>query len=684
MSSAGSAPSTAEIDVYFEGSPVNSQFPSTATATQATNTPSQSLFSPPPPQAPTTVHPDVSHVEEAEIRNWAPGQVAHWLYIGGYDNSTIEKFLINDITGDVLLKLQIDDLKELDILSFGKRHQLMGSIDHLRETMLKPSQGRQEQPDSDYELSTSPSSRGRRSCKASVSPTGEVLSRPAFGPDGNQITDDEFVSIVGIEQLLPKPHKCSKGENCSKYQRRQRQLEKIKTENPGALTLPGGAILTGNPGNPETAKNMLRPHSDAQPSVVASSDIFGPAQETPQLCEEALSEVEKADPQERMRNFLKYQHVGSPVQEPEPLEEQYSPIPEQRSRSATAPAEPSQFLNPPTFQLPHMAANLRNLPKLTIPTDAESDGLATVTAQRTITPSRANIYGSPTAIQPYGPFSTAQNGMSTDHYRHNTPFSEMDAPITAIPNGPVARETSQSVPPDMCYGDLMARRAQEPVMRSASTRPQMSNPLRRVNEGRPLTPIEHPADLESIPHLPSRSVKSSSNSSLSSDPSVACSGYMNKRETGRFLRQHKWNKNHFTLRGTDLSMHKDEATAHRDSLALDKINVQNLAVAIQPPEHNSKLAAAIKRSVSRNSNKSNNDQPSFGFSLVPTSKGNKKKAMLTTIAANNNHNESNKSHHFSVNSGETRTDWVRNLMLARAVQEGRDGGSEMQVNGNFI
>ena len=58
--------------------------------------------------------------------------------------------------------------------------------------------------------------------------------------------------------------------------------------------------------------------------------------------------------------------------------------------------------------------------------------------------------------------------------------------------------------------------------------------------------------------------------------------------------------------------------------------------------------------------------------------------MLTTIAANNNHNENNKSHHFSVNSGETRTDWVRNLMLARAVQEGRDGGSEMQVNGNFI
>lgn len=513
-----------------------------------------------------------------------------------------------------------------------------------------------------------------------MSPTREVTSRPAFGPDGHQITADEFVSIVGIEQLLPKPHKCSKGENCAKYQRRQRQLEKIKAENPGAMTLPGGAILTGNPGNPETAKNMLRPQSDAQPSVVASSDVFGPAQDTPRLNEEALSEVEKADPQERMRNFLKYQHVGSPTQEPEPLQEQHQPhppTPERRARSATTTAEPPQFLNPPAFQLPHMAANLRNLPKLTIPADVYSEGLTTATAQRTITPSRAHMYGSPTAIQEYGPFTTAQNGMPTDYYRHDTPFTEADVPITAIPNGPVARETSQSVPPDMRYGDLMARRAQEPVMRSASTRPQMGTPLRRVHEGRLLTPIEHPADLETVPRLPSHSSKSS-NSSLSSDPNVACSGYMNKRDTGRFLRQYKWNKNHFTLRGTDLSMHKDEATAHRESQALDKINVRKLAVAIQPPEHNSKLAAALKRSVSRNSNKPNNDQAAFGFSLVPTSKGTKKKALFA------NNNENSKSHHFSVESGEVRTDWVRNLMLARAVQEGRDGGSEMQVNGNFI
>lgn len=718
LSSAGSAPTT-EVDLYFERSPVNSQFPSTSTASQFpsstasgfpssmasgfpsstaskfplttasgmpsstisqfpstatgsqfTETPSRLTFSQYGPK-PSTMHPDVSHVEEEEIRNWTPSQVAYWLYIAGYDDSTIEKFIINDITGTVLLSLQIDDLKELDIMSFGKRRQLINSIDHLRNTMRKTTHQQQEGSDHDY--SSSPRSSKGRSYRASVSPAGEILS-PARYEDGDKVTPGELVSIVGIEQLLPKPHSCSKGEDCPKYQRRQRQIEKIMAENPGAVVLPGGMMLTGNPGNPETAQNMLRPQSDAQPSVVASSDVFGPAQEAPQLSEEALSEVEKDDPRERMRKFLHFQHVSSPDKpSPEPLEEpeQQQPLPpmqDQTALSSMPPVEPASSLSPPNFRIPHVAANLRNLPKLTIPADSDSDELttATATALRTITPGMVNVYGSPTATQEYGPFST---------YRQGTPFSEMDVPVTAIPNGPVARETSQSVPPDMRYGDLLLQASQDPVMRSASTRPKMAPPLRRVHEGRPLTPIEAPSDLDHTPRLQSQAATSSANPVLASDPDVTRSGWMKKRKTTRILR-HEWQDAHFTLRGTNLAMHKEEANAHRNSRALDNIDVDDYAVACSSLATSSKLTAAFKKSILRSGNQPGSDQAAFAFSLVPTPKEAEKKTLF--------HNNLPKSHHFAVKNREDRIDWMRELMLAKALKKGRDGGSEMQVNGNFI
>ncbi|KAF7587851.1 hypothetical protein BBP40_006648 [Aspergillus hancockii] len=610
-------------------------------------------FSPCTPKAFPTVHPDVSQVEESEIRGWMPNQVAHWMHIAGYEDYVIEKFLMNDITGSVLITLQIEDLKELGIQSFGKRHQLMSSIDHLRKTMRKT-------PDPEVQALAR-----RISYAMSVSPTGEVLSREAIDPDGGRVVvQGESVSIVGIEQVLPKPHNCSKGEKCPKYRRRQRQLEKLAAEFPDAVLLPGGSVLTGNPGNPDTAKNLLRPKSDAEPSIVASSDIFGPAQETPRLCEEALNGVQKLDPQESIRQFLSYQHVDEdcPEQVTEP------------ALAATRPAEPVPALSPPTTHTNHMAANLRSLPKLQIPTDYDSDELTTaVTTQRTITPSAANrMYGSPTAIQQYGPFSSLRH---TDHYRQGTPFSEMDAPITAIPNDPIGRETSQSVPPDMRYGTLMQLRHQEQAARSGYLRPQPSPPLRRIHQGRPLTPIEDPADLKKRSPRIGFSTNSSSNSSLASDPEVIKSGYMKKRKQARFLR-HEWQDAHFTLRGTNLDMHKDELAAIRNSKALDTIDVDDYAVACSSLASSSKLTAAFKRSILRNGNNISKDDAAFAFSLIPSTKENEKKAFFG--------NSNVKSHHFAVKTRDERIDWMRELMLSKALKKGREGGAEMQVNGNFI
>ncbi|KAB8228761.1 uncharacterized protein BDW43DRAFT_290412 [Aspergillus alliaceus] len=610
-------------------------------------------YSPHTSKAFVTVHPDVSQVEESEIRGWMPNQVAHWMYIAGYDDNVIDKFIINDITGSVLLSLQIDDLKELGIKSFGKRHQLMTSIDHLRQTMRRS-------PDLEIPVDH------RRSYAMSVSPTGEVLSRDVISADGSrQVVAGESVSIVGIEQVLPKPHNCSKGENCPKYRRRQRQLEKIAAEFPDAVLLPGSSVLTGNPGNPETAQNLLRPKSDAEPSVVASSDIFGPAQGTPKLCQEALDELQRVDPQESIRHFLNYQHVDSC----DDLEPELELAPAVTQLVKTVPEQ-----TPPTSHTNNMAANLRNLPKLKIPTDYDSDELTTaVTTNRTITPSVATqAYGSPTVIQQYGPFSSMR---PTDTYRQGTPFSEMDAPITAIPDDPVGRDVSQSVPPDMRYGNRMQIRRQENGPRGAFLRPQPSPPLRRAYLGRPLTPIEDPEDLKKRSPRIGFHNHSSSNTSLASDPDVTRSGYMKKRKQTRFLR-HEWQDAHFTLRGTNLAMHKDELAAIRNSKALDMIDVDDYAVACSSLATSSKLTAAFKRSVLRSGNHASKDDTAFAFSLIPSTKENEKKALFG--------NSNVKSHHFAVKTRDERIDWMRELMLAKALRKGKEGGAAMQINGNFI
>ncbi|KAJ5090908.1 hypothetical protein N7532_009592, partial [Penicillium argentinense] len=665
-------PSTAEIDLYFERSPLQSEF------SRSIDTPRRFPFSPKTPKALTTVHPDVSHVSEEEIRAWKPNQVAHWLHIAGYNDAVIEKFLINDITGTVLLSIQSDDLKELSIHSFGMRHQIMASIDHLKNTMAtvppvpptpesfmtqsiqqKSSIGRSSPEHSFPKEHSLPEERHtprRHSYAMSVSPNGEILSNHVFG---NQITPGESVSIVGIEQRLPKPHNCSRGEKCSKFRKYQRHLEQIFAEHPNAV-LHDGMIIIGSPGNPETARDLLRPKSNSEPSVVASSDIFGPAP-GPMLSEKALNGVEKLDPQETIRNFLNYQHVDAQPMAPPLLDTSNLPPPE----------EPFAGLTPPNAQPSGMATNLRNLPKLTIPVSPNTEEMTTaVTSNRSMTPTHVSqAYGSPTAVQQYGPFTQARN---IDVYRQGTPFTEVDVPVTAIPNGPIARDASQSVPPDMQYGTLFPP-YRDPLMRSASTRPQQnSQPLRRVREDKPLTPIETPEDLIRSPRQRPHG-HSSSQSSLSSDPNVTHSGYL-KHKKNRLFR-HEWKDAHVTLRDTKVTLHESEQDAHRISRALDVIDVDDYAVACSSLATSSKVTAAIKRNILRKQNRMPNgsEGAAFQFSFIPAHKEGDRKALFGKNAL--------PRHDFVDDTAEGRGEWVRKLLLAKAEKRARDNGEQMLING---
>jgi len=142
-------------------------------------------------------------------------------------------------------------------------------------------------------------------------------------------------------------------------------------------------------------------------------------------------------------------------------------------------------------------------------------------------------------------------------------------------------------------------------------------------------------------------------------------GWMKKRKT-KMLR-HEWHEHHFRLTGTKLAMHKDEKAINE----LEHIDVDDFAVACSSVASNTKLAAAFK-SMKLSGKKKDGDETAFSFQLIPAT--DKKGAK---------HVANSKTHHFAVKTRDQRIDWMRELMLAKALRQ-KEEGYEINVNGNMI
>lgn len=683
----------------------------------------------------TSLNQAVSELDESEVANWTPLDVVRWMQKAGFEDSIVEKFFINDISGSILLELQFEDLKELDIHSFGKRHRLMSSIQQLRNSAMMSSSGSQVSQSNPSTRGPTPVAQPARA----IPSTGDCNSIPTTDEektdstkerqrrrrhrhhhhheDVEEIGPGDSISIVAIEQILPKLHSCSKGEDCRKRQKQKRKLARLAQGLP-IESLSGSTILTGDPGNPATAPNLLSgPKSDATPSIVASSDVLGPDQ-APQirLCEEKLNEVQPRDPQENVRQFLNFQHLSKlqPVDHPPTPPKELLPSPETDSPSSTKTSA-------------SLAENLRHLPKLRIPSRDDrldsSNFSANLSAQRTVTPSvlrKKPYFGqeNSTVVEPEQPqtFAYGSDMMSPSDfyrqdsayyrnphhqnpyylnsyhqgpYRQDTPFSEMDVPVTAVPVGPVAREVSQSVPPNMRFGAGRHHMA-DPIARPASTKAenhlrnpsvqnaQAFNTLGRLDEAEVSKPIDTPEELQRTPRAANCKPGPFSPGNCRNSNEITHSGWMKKRKTTRLLR-HEWEDHHFILRGTQLAMYADEEASRRNSKALEYIDVDDYAVACSSVASSSKLTAAFKKTVLKRKENAN-DEAAFAFSLIPTpNNGNssslERKALFLS---------SGKSHHFAVKTREERIDWMRELMLAKALKRGKDSGEDVRINGNVV
>lgn len=636
--------------------------------------------------------PMVSSPIDVDVWSWSTEQVLAAMDHLDIPHEVIAKLQKHDISGEVLMNLNFEDLKELEIESFGKRHQLWNVILAMRggekgpspvptpfQDISRPCTNARSKSDGEIPLSACSGTPISENATP-ITPVGHKRRRnKKHRRHDDVIEPGESVSIVAIEQVMPKPHVCGKGENCPKWRKQQRLIQRIEEEQrmgnsswPISPMRGGHIVVMGNPGNAQIADNVLpnvhrkvrqeeeyRPVSDVVPSVVASSDLLGPGQLPAfALHEEMLQRLEHRDPQDNVKQFLNFQHVPTaPVEEPQtpPLEM----FPEQHHQIF-----PPQHQQPyPSMQPPRLTPGppetLKMLPKLTIPRSASAAPYISAPA-RSRTPASATLSPCRSATQsPSGSRSPGPNFL----YRYGTPASELDVPVTALPIDPIStRNTSQSVPPNMEF------RQPTTLTRSHSRagdwrRPSFNLPRVQEDEVFSSTTVVPPMSFPIVDKDRQKEMKKARMHEQFGDD-TAHAGWMKKRKT-RLLR-HEWQDAHFRLRGTQLAMHVD----HRLSSAqLDSFDVDDYAVACSSVSHNSKISAALKslKISSKDEKKVKDMDAAFSFQLVPGEKD--RKAIV-----------GNKTHHFIVRTSDERIDWMREMMLAKALRQ-KHSGFDVEVNG---
>ena len=580
------------------------------------------------------------------LRIWSRQQVAEWMFSTGFDRSICDTFFINDISGVTLIDLKYEDLKELGITSFGQRHKLWTEIKALKDAKLPP-------PEEDPFVPTESHNYPRpepvtRECSPE-SPGEELLSPISPSRRGRRhmqndlISPAESASIVAIEQLLPKSHSCSKGDDCKTRQKYLKKMARIRAEFPHEIRQLEAQHHDVNGNSPVESGLGASIVASIQSSIVASSDaLTGGLRPKLRLEEISLKTIRTRDPQESVRQFLNFQHA----------------MPSQDTPT-TPPYEMFPPLSPPATSAPH--SGLVKLPKLYIPAEANK---RVSSADRTALPP-------PRRQTPITALNLTQHPRYNEIYRMDSPASEFDVPVTAFPIGPIQRDFSSSVPPDMRFGgrdgvetsnSRMEHRVTNnfsqpfsPIQRSNSTAThrQRGSSFAYEQQQAFLRVSGAPsADAASVLTAPTEFDVDDLTPTETNCPELTAqqAGWMKKRRT-KMLR-HEWNEHHFRLNGTQLAMHKDEKGLD----ALEYIDVDDYAVAISA--NNSKINAAFKRLHISGGKGKGLEPGAFAFQLTPASD---KKGIM--------HAATGKTHHFAVKSQNERIDWMRELMLARAKKQ---------------
>ncbi|KAF3928704.1 hypothetical protein AA313_de0203815 [Arthrobotrys entomopaga] len=707
----------------------------------------------------------LDEVEEGEIENWSPAQVCEWMHGLGFEDVLIEKFRQNDISGAILMQLKWEDLKELDIQSFGKRIELWSELNHLRKSPVISSTSPKR--DLNFETSSvhsppllsrhasrkSRESKFRQSPNLSMSPSSYTsspstvtrsntvaTSRPsAPGPrkhapllristdvaslkprpqprlhvsappepdseddfeEVDDFSDHEDYSPIpiameekrrptGLSIIIPgstldipkalnsADSKSSNGnshDGRSKHKHmprftaphpaKRRVSKRLSTPispvsaqieifaAPSVLGLTKGQRISMlETESPRWDNDELPAKSPWAPSICASSDVLSPSDRGDvKLKADELRKVSALTAQEQVSKFIALQHLQKLEERaPSSLKNEYAAVKESSPVSPHGP--PSVRSQPPMTKAVQRSTSLRTFDRhkpraLQISTEPVAPGPASAG----FTPRNnedVRNYQPPEIVQ-QKPAQTVAPARSVPQLLRSSTAPSPSLGSLASQSTPSLVRSASVASPRISQGTASG------VSRSNSTSGATKRPSVSTNGKKP--PSLGKSLIDTVNEEAEWEDASSHGSAPPSPSERVFTGEMKKR-TNHFLRN-EWNTHRVELRGTKLTVYK--STAARDILTTIEIDDYSVTCT---------TAGSNKFKGLKTGSKKDSDGM-YHFQLVSNNDAKRS-------------GDQKKEHHFAVSSREERIDWMRELMLAKAIKQ-KKSGFQVEVNGKMI
>ncbi|OCH94505.1 hypothetical protein OBBRIDRAFT_747510 [Obba rivulosa] len=241
---------------------------------------------------------------------WNVEEVVEWLQSKGFDQGTCDKFIEQEITGDVLLELDQNVLKtEIGVVAFGKRVRIMNAIAELR----RPPSVSESQSDRNLQspsVIVTPLSQSRsfpyshsHSASMQSSAQASVMNSPMYGPHGI----GPIVGSVPSEspghsgEIFTSPSKpIWRTSDPSSVGEADTEADKEKTLQGLGLGLPGASATNGKAGKSRPAQLSLSPSDGA----LGAKIVLDKTLEVGEDERTALSENESLQPAKSKRRGL--------------------------------------------------------------------------------------------------------------------------------------------------------------------------------------------------------------------------------------------------------------------------------------------------------------------------------------------------------------------------------------------
>ncbi|KAI6250361.1 hypothetical protein HI914_01675 [Erysiphe necator] len=547
----------------------------------------------------------------SDIACWTPRHVSRWMHHVGFDILIAEKFEKNDISGAILLTLKFEDLNELDISSFRLRKKIWNEVENLRYSNYKS-----------FEKSSS--------LDRSVKSIDEELFTLSEENKSHQLeasyTNLINVSKCGINQVDVILPSCIKSGSLSKLDSEIENtivMEDRNTKVDDISKREGQELLIENFYGQSNPKNSSEPFgkNHTVKEFLSSPDIHKSSFSANEPSSIYDNQVQEKNSKHTLSQLEEANLRLINLRDPQENVKQFI-----ESQSLSMKTGENYLKQKTNQELQSQAPKNENLNNFL----AKPQVLDYVRSSATFSPYQMERVA---AISPELQ-NVVQPQLASSRFGVYIPNTDISLSIRHAQLGAVARNVCHSILKNFMKSSFHISRIRYSPSKVV---PEVSEDKVDVLEN---VTADH----------------------------VTQAGWMRKRKT-KILR-FDWQNYYFSLKGTQLAMHKNEHECLFD--AIEYIDIDDYAIVCSSFATSSKFHAAFRAmSISRKEEQQKNTAP-FVFQLVPASV--KKGGRLNTC-------RKIKAHYFAVQSQNERSDWMREIMLAKAMHKKKQG-YKVNVNGN--